>query len=593
MGEEEELPIYVEDVEEEKEDKNGISSNNGCFCEPVNWLRMLASETHWSFVLGVVVINGISQGFGGAFARLGTEYYMKDVQQVQPSESQFYFGIINIPWIVKPIWGLFTDVVPILGYRRRPYLVFAGCLGLISMLFLSLCKQLHIALALLLLTGRSAGVAIADVTVDACVAQNSGTIPYLAADMQSLCSLSSSIGSLVGFTLSGVFLHLIGPKGVLGLLCIPSGLLVFLVGVLLKEPQTSTNLGYQQVSQKFVDASKAMWETLRSPSVWRPCLYMYLSFAISVDIYEGFFYWITDPVAGPAFSKESMGFVMAVGSVGSLLGTGLYQYGLKNHPFRDLLFWTQLLLGLSGMLDLVLVLRLNLKLGIPDYIFVVIDASVSQMIGRLKWMPLLVLSAKLCPPGIEGTFFALLMSIDNAGVMTSSWGGSLLLHALKVTRTQFDNLWLATLIRNILRLTPLSLLFLVPKADPNSSILPDDIANLKEDSETPPTDENVELVGLVKRVDGLWSSGSLSAGRNSYYCSIITEIGQKGIKAKDSAFVDSAEFLAAMTHELQLCRYCFCSSWGVLETNAQNLHFGLTANIVIWLDWAGGGFESH
>lgn len=80
------------------------------------------------------------------------------------------------------------------------------------MLFLSLHKKLHIVLALLSLTAGSAGVAIADVTVDACVAQNSGSHPSLAADMQSLCSLSSSIGSLIGFSLSGIFVHLIGPK---------------------------------------------------------------------------------------------------------------------------------------------------------------------------------------------------------------------------------------------------------------------------------------------------------------------------------------------------------------------------------------------
>ena len=53
------------------------------------------------------------------------------------------------------------------------------------MLFLSLHKNLHIVYALLLMTAGSAGVAIADATVDACVAQNSGTHLSLAADMQS------------------------------------------------------------------------------------------------------------------------------------------------------------------------------------------------------------------------------------------------------------------------------------------------------------------------------------------------------------------------------------------------------------------------
>ncbi|CAL5358812.1 unnamed protein product [Camellia sinensis] len=496
MVEEVELPTHGEIVQQ-NEPRKGIC---GCVWAPVYWFRMLAMEMHWSFVYGVVVIYGISQGLGGALNRVGTAYYMKDVQKVQPSAAQVYSGITGIPWIVKPIWGILTDVVSIFGYHRKPYFVLAGVMGIISMLYLSLHEKLHLFLALLFLTGGSAGVAIADVTIDACVAQNSGSHPLLAADMQSLCALSSSIGALVGFLLSGILVHLIGPVGVFGLLAIPFGL-VLSVGVLLKEPYT-TDFTCRQVTQKFTDACKAMWTTLKCPEVWRPCLYMYISLTLSLDIYQGMFYWFTDSEEGPSFSKEAIGYICSIGSVGSLLGAILYQYGLKDYPFRDLCFWTQLLFGLSGMLDLMLVLRLNLKFGIPDSLFVVIDASVSQMILRLKWMPLLVLSSKLCPPGIEGTLFALLMSIDNAGLLTSSWGGGLLLHVLKVTRTEFDELWLAILIRNILRVSPLCLLFLIPGSDPNASILPTEMMlNAEEVSETPEP-QNIELAPLVDNVDG-------------------------------------------------------------------------------------------
>lgn len=199
--------------------------------------------------------------------------------------------------------------------------------------------------------------------------------------------------------------------------------------------------------------------------------------------------------------QETVGYLFSIGSVGSLLGALLYQHSLKDHPFRDLLLWTQLSFGLSGMLDLVLVLRLNLKFGLPDYFFAVIDEWVSQMVGRLKWMPLLVLSSKLCPTGIEGTFFALLMSIDNVGLLSSSWGGGLLLHVLKVTRTQFENLWLAIWIRNILRLSPLCLLFLVPRGDPNSSILPSEEVLASEEDAEALEPEKIELVSLVKSTD--------------------------------------------------------------------------------------------
>ncbi|KAF9614331.1 hypothetical protein IFM89_018084 [Coptis chinensis] len=486
----ESVPLGGKVMEEEKPTKGLLYFVKA----PVEWFTMLAVEMHWSFVLGVVVVYGINQGLGGGLGRVGTDYYWKDVQKVQPSEAQVYSGISYIPWIVKPLWGLLTDVLPIAGYRRRPYFILAGFIGVISMLLISLHSKLHIVFALLSLTAGSAGVAIADVTIDACVAQNSISHPSLAADMQSLCGLSSSVGALVGFSISGFLVHLIGPKGVFGVLSIPFGL-VFLIGMVLKEPKIP-NFSYRQVNHKFLEASKSMLTTLKCPEVWRPCVYMYLSLALSLNIHEGMFYWLTDPKAGPAFSQENVGFIFSIGSIGSLLGVLLYQNVLKDYPFRSIVFWSQLLFGVSGMLDLILVLRLNLKFGMPDYVFVVIDEGVSQMIGRLKWMPLLVISSKLCPPGIEGTFFALLMSIDNVGILTSSWGGGFLMHILSINRTQFDNLWLAILIRNIMRVFPLFLLFLVPRSDPTSSILPTEMFNTKVSAETTGV-EKIELVSLV------------------------------------------------------------------------------------------------
>lgn len=285
----------------------------------------------------------------------------------------------------------------------------------------------------------------------------------------------------------------------LGLLSISSAL-VFTVGLVIKE-EPAPNFVYNEVCPKFLQANRTMWTTLKSPAVWKPCLYMYASLALSLNIQEGMFFWYTDPKAGPSFSQGTIGFMFAVGAAGSLLGVLLYQNILKDYPFRFLLLWSQLLSCFSGMLDLILVLRLNLKFGMPDFLFVVIDESVSQLIGRLKWMPMLVLSSKLCPPGVEGTFFALLMSIDNFGSLTSSWGGGLLLHMLNVTRTDYKNLGAAILIRNVMRLLPLTLLFLVPRSDPNSAIIPGDVFVENECKNAANTEaEDIELVSLVDRI---------------------------------------------------------------------------------------------
>lgn len=119
----ESVEVPNETVEEEDESRRGIFEP---FWAPVDWIKMLAKEMHWSFVFGVVVVYGISQGLGGALTQVGTDYYMKDVQQVQPSEAQIYSGITMIPWIIKLLWGILTDVIPLFGYRRRPYFILAG-----------------------------------------------------------------------------------------------------------------------------------------------------------------------------------------------------------------------------------------------------------------------------------------------------------------------------------------------------------------------------------------------------------------------------------------------------------------------------------
>lgn len=54
------------------------------------------------------------------------DIYSKDVQKVQLSAAQVYHDVSSIPWMVKPLWCLLTDNLPLAGYRRRPYFVLAG-----------------------------------------------------------------------------------------------------------------------------------------------------------------------------------------------------------------------------------------------------------------------------------------------------------------------------------------------------------------------------------------------------------------------------------------------------------------------------------
>jgi hypothetical protein len=80
-------------------------STECCAASPFSWLRRLSRELHWSFVLAVVAVYGACQGVGNAVGGVAAGYYWKDVQRVQPSAAQFYQGLTDAPWVIKPLWA--------------------------------------------------------------------------------------------------------------------------------------------------------------------------------------------------------------------------------------------------------------------------------------------------------------------------------------------------------------------------------------------------------------------------------------------------------------------------------------------------------
>ncbi len=44
-------------------------------------------------------------------------------------QLEFWGGLKALPWIIKPVYGILSDAVPLLGYHRRSYLVIFGILG--------------------------------------------------------------------------------------------------------------------------------------------------------------------------------------------------------------------------------------------------------------------------------------------------------------------------------------------------------------------------------------------------------------------------------------------------------------------------------
>src|ERR1700692_2535565 len=69
----------------------------------------------------VYVVEGLGQ-IGGLIAQ-PLNNYLKASQGWTPLQITGFITLFNLPWIIKPLYGLISDFVPLFGYRRKSYLL--------------------------------------------------------------------------------------------------------------------------------------------------------------------------------------------------------------------------------------------------------------------------------------------------------------------------------------------------------------------------------------------------------------------------------------------------------------------------------------
>uniref|UniRef100_A9T467 Biopterin transport-related protein BT1 n=1 Tax=Physcomitrium patens TaxID=3218 RepID=A9T467_PHYPA len=404
------------------------------------------------------------QGILG-LSRLAVSFFLKDELHLDPAETAFLTGISSLPWLIKPLYGFISDGVPLFGYRRRSYLALCGLLGALCWGSLAMfIDSKYGAMAAILLSSLS--VAFSDVVVDSMVVEKArGESQGASGSLQSLCWGSAATGGIASAYFSGYLVETYGTRYVFGVTAVMPLITSAVAGLVqeepLKAPSDDPKVMLSKTAQ-FISTSKSqlafLWQTVKEPSIFWPTLFIFLWQATPTSDTAMFFFTTNHLGFGPEF----LGRVRLVTAVASLVGVGLYNTYLKDVPLRNIFLWTTLLGTALGLLQLLLVTGANKSLGISDEWFAMGDSLVLTVLGQVSFMPVLVLAARLCPPGVEATLFATLMSISNGGGVTGGVLGAGLTQFLGVTSHNFDNLVILILLCNASSLFPLAFLNLLP-----------------------------------------------------------------------------------------------------------------------------------
>lgn len=304
----------------------------------------------------------------------------------------------------------------------------------------------------------SLGIAFCDVVIDGKVVEAARTEQEdMAGNLQTLSWISLSIGSVLGSMMSGYALTAFGPLGVFFISAIgPICVLVISFRIPEESYRYNANQGF---TETVITQCRALAKVVVDPVCWRPMGWIFISNALPPSLGEAMFSFKTNELH---FGKSFLGFLSTVGSLTLLATTAVYNAYFRDMPFRDMFLRIQLASATVSLAEFVLVSRWNVTFGISDRFFIFGDEILSDVVARLKHMPSLVLCAKICPPGIEGTMFALLMSIYNFSWSVSSYGGAWLCAYLQISKDNFSGLATAVIIRSLGKLIPLLLLSMVP-----------------------------------------------------------------------------------------------------------------------------------
>ena len=73
----------------------------------------------------VYTVEGFCQAKVGVIWQPLT-HYLKESQGWDPVQIAASLAVLDVPWVVKPLYGMVSDFLPLFGYRRRSYLLLAN-----------------------------------------------------------------------------------------------------------------------------------------------------------------------------------------------------------------------------------------------------------------------------------------------------------------------------------------------------------------------------------------------------------------------------------------------------------------------------------
>jgi BT1 family protein len=446
-----------------------------------------------------ILVTYFAWGASGITA-VAALYFQKDTLRLTPADAAAIGFWLGLPWSMKMIVGVASDAFPILGSRRKAYLVLGTVCSLAGYALVAWSvstRDGYLAAMLLVVIGFM----IQDVVADALsveVARSDDEV----AQVQTLGRVALLVGTIsVGYA-SGVAAAALGPRPVFVIAAalpvivaiaalfiraspraapsaapaappadgpLGSGRTRLVLGVGLAYAAFSVGLELLDIpfTQEIVLAVSAVLIVvlLRQIGLSRAVAisaFVIFLFRAVPGVGQGYSYWAIDHLG---FDQQFLGLLAQVSSVLSLAGLLLFRKTITRRPVSFTILWVTIAGFLLSLPTIGLFYGVNEWLGLSPRAFAFIDTTISAPLGQLAMVPMLVLIAKSAPEGAEATMFAVMASLMNLALSASELGTRYLNTAFAVTQQDYAGLGHLMVTASVIGLVPLLALPLLKREE--------------------------------------------------------------------------------------------------------------------------------
>lgn len=358
----------------------------------------------WFFAI-VYAVEGIGQAGAGILGQ-PIVYYLKQVMGWDPVHVSASLAVLNIPWVIKPLWGAISDFVPLFGYRRRTWLVAANLLGIAAFAWVAMLGGGTMLIPALVITALAMAVSS---TLCGALLVETGQKHDGSAAFVNQQWLWFNIAQMIAVLTAGWLIEVLSPSGALRASAwIAAVAPMAIIGSVWLIDEERATIDFASLRVRF----GALLSAFRTRNMYLVMGFLFLYY-FSPGFGTPLYFLMTDQLH---FSQGFISVLTSIGAGGWILGGLLHRRVLHHisHPA---------LLRLSIVGGVVATLAYLLLSGPVSAVLISIFAGLTSMIA---FIATLSLAADSCPEGAEGFAFAGMMSVLNLAEPLGNTLGSVL-----------------------------------------------------------------------------------------------------------------------------------------------------------------------